>query len=144
MHLFLICVFDTWALLLGLYGRYFYIVEKKCLLARVFSVTVLRRVSALWSWSENLTHSTFKIYARATKPILYVSFVRTQEILYFTKCSPPAVQRTLHRVLYMYSAPQPRWREDASLLRSTSSKSAASADSKLSGACSVCGPSFSM
>ena len=26
MHLFLICVFDTWALLLGLYGRYFYIV----------------------------------------------------------------------------------------------------------------------
>ena len=27
MHLFLICVFDTWALLLGLYGRYFYIVR---------------------------------------------------------------------------------------------------------------------
>ena len=27
MHLFLICVFDTWALLLGLYGRYFYIVH---------------------------------------------------------------------------------------------------------------------
>ena len=26
MHLFLICVSDTWALLLGLYGRYFYIV----------------------------------------------------------------------------------------------------------------------
>jgi hypothetical protein len=26
VHLFLICVFDTWALLLGLYGRYFYIV----------------------------------------------------------------------------------------------------------------------
>ena len=29
MHLFLICVFDTWALLLGLNGRYFYIVTSR-------------------------------------------------------------------------------------------------------------------
>jgi hypothetical protein len=27
VHLFLLCVSDTWALVLGLYGRYFYIVE---------------------------------------------------------------------------------------------------------------------
>ena len=28
VHLFLICVSDTWALLLGLYGSYFYIVQR--------------------------------------------------------------------------------------------------------------------
>ena len=47
MHLFLLCVSDTWALVLGLYGRYFYIVDEQI-------------ATMLAAWEEEKELSTVK------------------------------------------------------------------------------------
>ena len=62
MHLFLLCVSDAWALLLGLYGRYFYIVNRLCGLNFGIVGTALWRMGtcgmalAAWRFTDTDNH----------------------------------------------------------------------------------------